>query len=65
MTIVELKRRSLDIARERAADAGLTNVRFFEGDIEAYGIRQASNPRGSSVGLLAWLRMRIDRLRGG
>lgn len=36
VTIVELKKRSLDIARERANAAGLTNVRFFEGDIRAF-----------------------------
>ena len=36
VTIVELKKRSLDIARERASAAGLTNVAFFEGDIRAF-----------------------------
>ena len=36
VTFVELKKRSLDIARERAKEAGLTNVRFFEGDIQAF-----------------------------
>jgi hypothetical protein len=36
VTIVELKKRSLDIARARAAEAGLSNVRFFEGDLGAF-----------------------------
>ena len=36
ITILELKKRSLDIARARAEEAGLTNVRFHEGDIAAY-----------------------------
>ena len=34
--ILELKKRSLDIARARAEEAGLTNVRFHERDIAAY-----------------------------
>ena len=36
VTIVELKKRSLDIARAKDAAAGLTNVRFFEGDLSAF-----------------------------
>ena len=36
ITIVELKARSLDIARRRAAEASLTNVRFYLGDICAF-----------------------------
>ena len=33
VTVVELKKQSLDIARERAAAASLSNVAFFEGDL--------------------------------
>uniref|UniRef100_A0A0D3JIL2 Methyltransferase domain-containing protein n=2 Tax=Emiliania huxleyi TaxID=2903 RepID=A0A0D3JIL2_EMIH1 len=36
VTIVELKARSLEIARGRAAAAGLTNVRFVCGDLGAF-----------------------------
>lgn len=36
VTIVDIKRRSLDIAKQRATAAGLDNVDFFEGDIRAF-----------------------------